>query len=241
VTERSLVDSQPSPSPASHPPPRRSFSYDGADLICANLLRNVENGVYVDAGANHPTLNNNTYAFYERGWSGLAIDGAGMFADQWRDARPRDTFVCSLISDARKSVRFTQYIDHTLSTVDGEAASRYAARFTADDVTVETRETETLDALRRSHLGDREAHLLSVDVEGEDLNCLIGARLDAWRPGVVVAETKHLSPYHVRDNAIVQYMTGHGYRLIAKTPLDAFFVWPEKPYLDWIPSSIIAI
>jgi len=27
--------------------------------------------------------------------------------------------------------------------------------------------------------------------------------------------------------------------LIAKTPLDPFFVFPAKHYLDWIPGSII--
>ncbi len=104
----------------------------------------------MDAGVNHPTHNNKICAFHERGWSGLAIDRAAMFAAPWRGLRLRDTFVCSLISDRRKTLSFAQYADHTLSTVDAEAAVRYATRFTADEVSVEPRETETLDALRRA-------------------------------------------------------------------------------------------
>jgi len=40
------------------------------------------------------------------------------------------------------------------------------------------------------------------------------------------------------DNELVKYVTNQGYRLIAKTPLDAFFVLPEKAYLSWIPKSL---
>ena len=37
-----------------------SYSFEGSDLICASILRNVSNGVYIDIGSNHPEINNNT-------------------------------------------------------------------------------------------------------------------------------------------------------------------------------------
>jgi hypothetical protein len=67
----------------------------------------------------------------------------------------------------------------------------------------------------------------------------VGARLDLWQPGVIIVETKHLSIYHVLENETVTYLTSLGYRMIAKTPLDAFFVFPAKDYLEWIPETII--
>jgi hypothetical protein len=230
-----------SSSPAPEFGHRRSYSYDGADLICAGLLREVVMGCYIDAGANHPTHNNNTFYFRERGWTGLAIEGNSDFAPAWEQDRPDDIFVNSLISKDNKTVEFLKYSDHTLSTIDPISAERYTGRFNSDHVSKEIRQTETLFDLKNQYLNDREIHLLSVDVEGEDLNCLIGAKLDIWQPGLVVVETKHLSLYDIRHNEIVSYLSGHGFRLIAKTPLDAFFIYPDKPYLNWIPKSLIQV
>ena len=220
---------------------RRSYSYDGADLICAGLLREVSNGCYIDAGANHPTHNNNSYYFSERGWAGLAIEGNADFAPAWQQERPNDVFINALISKDNKTVEFLKYSDHTLSTIDPISAERYTERFTSEEIFTEIRNTETLFDLKNQHLKDKEIHLLSVDVEGEDLNCLIGARLDLWQPGVIVVETKHLSLYDVRHNEIVSYLSDQGFRLIAKTPLDAFFIYPDKPYLKWIPKTLTQI
>lgn len=46
------------------------FEEDG---IIAELLPQ-RCGVYVDIGAYHPISDSNTYALYQRGWHGLAID-----------------------------------------------------------------------------------------------------------------------------------------------------------------------
>ena len=219
--------------------PRSSYSLEGSDLIAASLLRSVARGTYIDVGANHPMIQSNTRYFYERGWRGLAIDGNGRFEQQWRDHRPNDIFVAALVSDAIKSVEFFVYPDHTMSTIEPDSAARYSSRYGQEHVEKQVRETTTLFDLKNRHLPRDEVHLLSVDVEGEDLNCLVGAKLDLWTPGVIVVETKHLSVYRVLENDIVGYLASIGYRLIAKTPLDAFFVFPTKPYLDWIPSTII--
>jgi hypothetical protein len=59
------------------------------------------------------------------------------------------------------------------------------------------------------------------------------------RPGVIVVEAKHCSLHRPLENEVVKYLVDQGYRFIAKTPLDAFFVLPEKSYLSWIPSQLL--
>lgn len=209
-------------------------------MILASLLRNVERGVYIEVGANHPTRISNTYRFYQMGWTGLAIDGNDVFAPMWAAQRPNDVFVQALVSDAVKEAEFLVFPDDTISTMDTQTSKRYASRFESKDIEVRHVKTTTLEALRASYLPEGEIHLLSVDVEGEDLNVLKGGNLGLMRPGVVVVETKNCSLYQVLESDIVRYMTGIGYRLVAKTPLDAFFVWPDKPFLSWIPKSLLA-
>jgi len=218
---------------------KTSYSLEGEDLILASLLRNVELGTYIDAGANHPIVINNTFGFYKRGWTGLAIDGNASFAGLWADLRPNDTFVCSLLSNTVKEVEFRIFPDDTMSSMDAQTGERYAARFEPGTARVEKMKTSMLGDLRKTYLPGVEIHLLSVDVEGEDLNVLIGAELEMMRPGAVVVETKNCSLYSPLENDLVRYLTDLGYRLIAKTPLDAFFVLPEKHYLNWIPKMLL--
>jgi FkbM family methyltransferase len=218
---------------------KTSYSLEGEDLILASLLRDVREGTYIDAGANHPTRVSNTFRLYQMGWSGLAIDGNEAFAPLWAAARPNDRFVHTLLSDSVKDAEFLVFPDDTMSSMDVDTSKRYAARFDTNAVTVRKMKTTTLATLQEQHLPAAEIHLLSVDVEGEDLNVLKGAALDRMRAGVVVVETKNCSLYRPLDNEIVSYMTGLGYRLVAKTMLDAFFVWPDKPYLGWIPRSLL--
>lgn len=218
---------------------KASYSFEGSDLIVGSLLRNVSQGCYIDIGANHPVVQNNTYHFYRSGWRGLAVDGNDEFGALWGQIRADDIFVTGLISDAIKDVEFAIYPEKTISSIDAAAIARYSSRYRPEDVIVEKRTTTTLFDLKKTYLPDDEIHLLSVDIEGEDLNCLVGARLDQWQPGVIVIETKNMSLYDTTSNEVVRYLTSLGYRLIAKTPLDAFFVFPQKHYLQWIPASIL--
>jgi hypothetical protein len=83
--------------------------------------------------------------------------------------------------------------------------------------------------------------LLSIDIEGEELNALKGANLNVFRPGVISAEIKNVSLYSPLTNKLVDFLTKTGYRLIAKTPLDCIFVDPQKDYLKWIPKELAEI
>ena len=218
---------------------KSSYSFEGSDLIVSSLLRNISQGKYIDVGANHPTIQNNTNYFYQKGWRGLAIDGNDEFEILWKRNRPLDVFLTELVSDSTKEVEFSIYPDDTLSSMDSSSIQRYEGRYAKDEIITKRATTTTLEKLKNKYFQEQEIHLLSIDIEGEDLNCLVGANLNFWKPGVIVIETKNLSLYKISGNEIVEYLTSFGYRLIAKTPLDAFFVYPQKSYLQWIPKSII--
>ena len=225
--------------PRSKKYPKLSYSFEGSDLIVASLLRNIHKGLYIDVGANHPEVQSNTNYFYQQGWNGLAIDANEEFAKLWSQIRPRDIFTTELVSNVRQEVEFAIYPDNTISSMDKLAIERYSSRYSKAEIIKTVKTTTTLFDLKNRYFRENEVHLLSVDIEGEDLNCLLGAKLADWKPGVIVIETKNLSLYDAFSNDIVNYLTEVGYRLIAKTPLDAFFIYPDKTYFDWIPKSII--
>ncbi|MDH5790264.1 MAG: hypothetical protein OEZ27_06695, partial [Nitrospinota bacterium] len=51
------------------------YSQFGEDIILKGfILRNINDGFYVDVGCYHPKKYSNTYKLYKRGWRGINID-----------------------------------------------------------------------------------------------------------------------------------------------------------------------
>ena len=215
----------------------KSFSFEGTDLIIASLLREINTGTYIDIGANHPTISNNTYFFYQLGWRGIAVDGNPKYVKDYEILRPEDTFLNCLVSDSEKECEFTIFPDDTMSTVDEETAIRYRTRFSLKNIeSYILRSTTIYDIWNESFFED--VHLLSIDIEGEEMNALKGMNIEVFRPGVISIEIKNLSLYNPLSNEVVKFLTNYGYRLVSKTPLDSIFIDPSKEYLQWVPLSI---
>lgn len=221
---------------------------EGEDIILASLLRDSENKTFLDIGSSEPIKNSNTYYFYKRGWRGVAVDGRDLAADWARD-RPGDIFVQSLLGDSDGgSTDYWIFPDPTMNTVDDETGARYAARFSGSDVMrVNVPICRGYDVYREFYgesggcsMGPPE--IVSIDVEGFELPVLKGLLEPdrEWRPAVLVVETKLFNFLKPLNHDIVNYLLGtHCYALIAKTPLNAFFVDPKNSIFNWIPSSML--
>lgn len=56
----------------------------GQDFFLSKVIfPNKRDGVFIDIGANHPTIINNTYYFEMIGWTGLAFEPQKKLADLW--------------------------------------------------------------------------------------------------------------------------------------------------------------
>jgi len=216
-----------------------TYSSEGGDSIVQSILRDVKSGTYIDIGAHHPQLNNNTYCFYKKGWSGLAVDPNFDFDVIWKHERPRDKFLTEIVSRETGVFSYRKFPDSTLNGIDDTQMTKYSKRFTPEEIVIEKRFGRSLGDLKNQYLSKNEIHFLSIDVEGAELDILYGADLTEWKPGVILIEAKNLSLYNISDNKIVNYLSSFGYRLIAKTPLDAIFILPQKCYLKWIPETIV--
>lgn len=69
------------------------------DLFVINILKNKQNGYFLEIGANHPITCNNTYMMEkEYGWKGLMIEYDSSFEQLYKDLRPNSIY---RIEDAR--------------------------------------------------------------------------------------------------------------------------------------------
>ena len=215
----------------------KSYSFEGTDLIISSLLRDVPKGVYLDVGANHPILSNNTFFFYQHGWGGIAIDGNPKYLKDFEELRPRDKFLNCIVSNSEKECEFLIFPDDTMSTINEEAAARYRSRFSLEQIKSYKLRATTISKIWKEH-ALKDVHLLSIDIEGEEMNALEGLDINAFRPGIISIEIKNLSLQSIHTNEVVRFLMHSGYKLIAKTPLDSIFIDPTKDYLRWVPSAI---
>ena len=78
---------------------KKSYSISNVDLIIDRMFSNLDNGIYIDVGCNHPIKFNNTYLLYKRGWKGINIDLDSKSIKEFKKFRPHDYNVQKIVSN----------------------------------------------------------------------------------------------------------------------------------------------
>ncbi len=138
--------------------------------------------------------------------------------------RRRDIAVCAAISDQESEVIFHEFEDELVSTLGGDALPEWEGKWKKRGERVV--KTRTLNSVLKETLqAGAEIDLLSVDVEGHDLNVLRSIDLDVFRPKLIVVEMQsHLQLNHVMQNPIVRYLEERGFSQIGYDTLNGYFV-----------------
>jgi len=205
-----------------------SYAQNGEDVVLVRALGAITEGRYVDVGANDPIVDSVTYAFYQRGWSGITIDPMHAYAEKQRAERPRDIMVeAAITDDPGGSVTLHQIADTGLSTlVDDIGQDHLTAGWAVEDVTVPARRLD--DVLADAGWQGLDIHLMLIDTEGAERAVLETIDLRRWRPWVMVIEaTKPMSsdPTHEQWESI---LTKADYQFCLFDGLSRFYVAQEK-------------
>jgi FkbM family methyltransferase len=170
-------------------PTFESYAQNGEDVVLWRALGCVPAGRYIDVGANHPTIESISWAFYQRGWRGITIEPVHAFAEMHRAERPKDILVeAAITSDPGKPVTLHEIPDTGLSTlVDSIRDGHQQAGWQAQEVLVETRSLN--EVLADAGWQDSDIHFMTVDTEGTELDVLRSIDLRKWRPWVLVIES----------------------------------------------------
>ncbi|MFC3685202.1 FkbM family methyltransferase [Hydrogenophaga luteola] len=162
-----------------------SHSQNFEDVMLWRALGHVQNGSYIDVGAQDPFLHSVSLAFYERGWRGLHVEPTLQYSDKLRNARPDELVLQVALGREEGILSFFEFADTGLSTSNSEIAAEHRSKgFNSKKTSVPVM---TLDTVLQSQ-GDREVHWLKVDVEGAEKNVLEGWKTAPVRPWIVVIE-----------------------------------------------------
>lgn len=165
-----------------------SFTRNFEDVMLNRALSAVTNGFYLDVGAYHPVVDSNTYAFYRRGWRGIAIEPQLNFREQWVRQRPLDVLLNTAVGAVNGEATFFEAASQDQNaTTSPEIAALH--RREGRQIRERTVPMVTLDHVLETHRPTGEIHCLSIDVEGAELAVLQGLDRSRFRPWLIIAES----------------------------------------------------
>lgn len=173
-----------------------SHAQNREDVILSGFFKNIENGFYIDIGANDPSEDSVTKLFYEKGWSGINVEPIPRLYKKLHAARPRDTNLNIGISDKADTMTFREYSDmHGLSTFSKDVQSEYDKLSKKDAKYADFKEY-TVPVKTLAQLFEEQKvgtiNFMKIDVEGYEYEVIKGNDWKRYRPQVVCIESNHI-------------------------------------------------
>lgn len=194
---------------------KSTYSQFGEDRFLQEHFKSKQNGFFVDVGAYHPRQFSNTYLLYKKGWRGVNVDATPGSMALFNLLRPGDANREYAVSDTDTPVRFTTWGTDSENTVHaGQADAVQAVK--GDPISVVELQPKTLTAILQSEsFIPKNFDLLSVDVEGWDLNVLQSLDWGIYSPQVIMVEQYAHSLEELTATPLYNYLISKGYTLTA--------------------------
>jgi FkbM family methyltransferase len=204
---------------------RKSYAQEGEDLILDRLIDGTPKGFYVEVGSHHPFRFSNTFLFYRRGWNGICVDplpGSKLLFNKWR---PRDVAIEIGISEVSSHLKYYMFNESALNTFDQQIAKDTDGHGNYKIIKVQEVETVPLSKILDSYLpANQKINILSVDVEGLDLQVLRSNDWSKYRPNYIVAECLQTDLGMLPEDPVATFLFTVGYQAYAKTGNSVIFV-----------------
>jgi FkbM family methyltransferase len=217
------------------PESQSGYSQFGEDLIISHLFQGlgIRKPTYLDIGANHPKFISNTYYFYERGSHGVLVEPNPRLSTKLRSVRPRDIvleigigsasrteaelYIFGGVFDGLSTFSKTEATHWETVGMKGHGPISHEAILRVPMVPV----NEVIDSQFRGGA----PNLLSLDIEGNDLEVLMSLDFERFAPDVICVESlsydKNQNGFKRTD--IIEFILKKGYENYADTRVNTIF------------------
>lgn len=216
---------------------KNTFSQSGEDSILAYIVHVLgipfEKVDYIDLGANHAKEMSNTYFFYSRGAKGILVEANSNLIPELKFYRHRDIILNYVVDVTdNKEVDFYILNGDGLSTPNYDVAVAFCEKNPSLSI-VEKKVVETINynTIVDQYLG-KAPTILSIDIEGKDLEILKSIDMEKNRPTLIVIEMISYDTslnYHSKNEEITNYMNSIDYDEYAFTGINSIFL--DRRYL----------
>jgi len=208
---------------------KASYSQTGEDIIIEYLFDSlkISHPTYLEIGTNQPKICNNTYGLYKKGCKGVCVEPDIEMVKVIKRDRPKDTI-----------------LNIGIGTTDRESADFYLfpglmngwSTFSKEEADIRKNDTgisyhtlavplKNINTIIKDYF-DSYPNLISLDVEGLDLEILQSIDFEKFKPEVICVETitfGYLNNTEKKIAAISDHMHSTGYFAYADTHINTIF------------------
>ena len=193
-------------------------SQEQEERLVREFFGGDDSGFYVEVGANHPTEGSQTWHLEQHGWTGVLVEPQPDLAAFLVTERKNATvFPVACTSPENAGQVMSLHVDGARSGLNRE---RMAPGSKAEYVIAV--QTKTLDNILNEAQAPAPIDLLSIDVEGHELEVLSGFNFQRWQPLLILIED------HVGTLDTHRFLKARGYRLIRRLGNNGWYVSSES-------------
>jgi FkbM family methyltransferase len=192
------------------------WSQYGEDIVLSWLFLHKKDGFFVDVGAYHPKKLSNTYWFYERGWRGINIEPDIDSVKEFEKYRPLDINLNCGIYSRKSELPYYRFAENNLNTFNELVANEQIqnGKVFLEKVIVPV---NRLDNILDTYSEGRELDLLSIDVEGFEIEVLNSNNWERYNPKIVCLEDWNIDVVeYIEKSETHKFMQSLGYKLVSK-------------------------
>jgi FkbM family methyltransferase len=193
------------------------YSRFGEDRFINESLKPPRIGIFVDVGAGGAGTTNNTLFFEKKGWVGLCIDADLKQCTALKDTRRH--VLRSAIAKREKMMTMYKHTDHPTLTTG-------VRRFNDDAFTKAEKVLAVPLEMALGLYGIRQVDLLSVDVEGMELEVLESFDWEAHMPGIIIVSFLAIG-LPSKEKEMREFFATRPYYLAHKTQGTLIFQYSE--------------
>lgn len=187
--------------------------------LVRRFFQHKSEGFFVDVGANDPVIDSQSFHLEQLGWRGLLIEPLPSYCEQLRARRASQVVQCACSSPQNHGKSMPIQVAGVHSSLEPDLIAVGARPRSVIHVPV-----KTLDSILRDHQVQPGFDLLSIDVEGHEMEVFKGLDLETWHPRLVLLED------HVTGHQKHLHMRAQGYQLLLRTGLNSWYVPRELSY-----------
>ncbi len=219
---------------------KRTTSQAGEDSILAYIVAVLgipfDKCNYIDLGANHPKEMNNTYFFYTHGARGILVEANPQLIPALRLYRNRDIILNNCV-DAKSG----DFVDFYILNVDGLSTSNVDSVNEVIELnsSVNVKEKVSIETISVNDIIERYLKdcpvILSVDIEGKDMEVLSSINFNKYRPLIIIVEMIEYSTQLMvgqKNENILNLMKDNDYVEFAFTGINSIFIDKRKVRKD---------
>ena len=167
------------------------YSQHGEDFLLHKIFQGKRDGFFVEVGCIDGRRFSNSLHFEEIGWKGMCVEAHEGYIEQLRLNRP-ESIVCHFAVGSTDQEKITFFANSrgSLSTLDSSKEMEFKQKF-GDYFSGFEQQNVSLTTLNTLFQKHDVTHIdfLSIDIEGYEVEALMGLDLNKYSPEVFVIES----------------------------------------------------